>query len=61
MNLTAPAMNHEMDRSRFSSYVFIALVALVVGMLLGVAGRDTHAGSRIEWPQPSHAKSNFPP
>jgi hypothetical protein len=54
-------MNHEMDRARFSSYVFIALVALVIGMLLGVAGRDTHTGSRIEWPHPSQAKSNFPP
>jgi prepilin signal peptidase PulO-like enzyme (type II secretory pathway) len=54
-------MNHEMDCSRFSSYVFIALVALVVGMLLGVAGRDSHTGSRIEWPRASHPKSNFPP
>jgi hypothetical protein len=54
-------MNHEMDGARLSSYVFIALVALVVGMLLGIAGRDSHTGSRIEWPRPSHAKSNFPP
>ena len=54
-------MNQKTDRIRCSSYVFIALIALVIGLLLGIAGRDTHTDSRIQWPQPAHPKSNFPP
>ena len=54
-------MNQKQDQTRCSSYVFIALIALVIGILLGVAGHDTHTGSRIQWPQPTQTKSSFPP
>ena len=54
-------MNQKTDPARCASYVFIAIIALVIGLLLGVAGRDTKTGSRIQWPQPTQAKSSFPP
>lgn len=42
----------KIERSYFAVLVLVALVAFILGMVLGSrSGMDSH-GSRIEWPQP---------
>ena len=50
------------DRPQVAAYYIIAIVALVVGMMIGSLGRGTSGGSRIDWPKPSvpHPRSISP-
>ncbi len=48
-----PSPCHEPDRVRVAAYVFVAVVALLAGLILGVLSGQSDHDSRAGWPPPS--------
>ena len=44
--------NRETDRLRVGAYVLVAVIAFLVGMILGTLRDTSTGGSRVGWPLP---------
>jgi hypothetical protein len=49
-------MTQEKDRQRNLGYVFVALLALLAGLVLGQLVGPPERGSRADWPEPAASR-----